>query len=129
MRFTDQDGLYSFAVYIQYPLRMLDYEITAKDLADRLKKTPDLKVVDVREPWEYQTAHIEGSILMPMGDVPSRANTELDPDESIIVLCHAGVRSLNVTAWLRNQGFENAQSLRGGIDAWSREIDPSVPRY
>jgi rhodanese-related sulfurtransferase len=108
---------------------MLDYEITAKDLAERLKSSTELKVVDVREPWEYETAHIAGTILMPMGDVPSRANAELDPDEAVVILCHAGVRSMNVTAWLRNQGFEKAQSLRGGIDAWSREIDPSVPRY
>ncbi len=66
---------------------------------------------------------------MPMGDIPSRANQELDPDEPIVVICHAGVRSMNVTIWLRNNGFENVQSLRGGIDAWSREVDPSVPRY
>ena len=113
-----------------YSRSMLDYEITVQDLAERLKTAPtDLKVIDVREPWEYETAHIGGSVLMPMGDVPSRANTELDPDEPIVVLCHAGVRSMSVTAWLRNQGFEKAQSLRGGIDAWSREIDPSVPRY
>ena len=108
---------------------MLDYEITAKELAEKLKDSTGLKVVDVREPWEYETAHIDGTILMPMGDVPSRANVELDPDEPVIILCHAGVRSMNVTAWLRNQGFEKAQSLRGGIDAWSREIDPAVPRY
>jgi len=66
---------------------------------------------------------------MPMGDVPGRAHQELDPEEHIVVLCHHGVRSINVTAWLRNQGFEQAQSLRGGIDAWSAEVDPSVPRY
>jgi rhodanese-related sulfurtransferase len=108
---------------------MLDYEITATDLAARMKDAAAPKVVDVREPWEYETAHIEGSLLIPMGDVPSRAHRELDPDEPIVVLCHAGVRSMNVTVWLRGQGFEHVQSLRGGIDAWSREVDPSVPRY
>ncbi len=113
---------------------MLDYEVTATELATRLSQAEDasshpMKVVDVREPWEYATAHIEGTILMPMGEVTSRAQTELDPDDSIIVLCHAGVRSMSVTAWLRDQGFEKAQSLKGGIDAWSREIDPKVPRY
>jgi rhodanese-related sulfurtransferase len=110
---------------------MLDYEITAHDLAAKMKDPsgPGLKIVDVREPWEFATARIEGSIPMPMGEVPSRANIELDPEEPLVVLCHAGVRSMNVTVWLRDQGFEKAQSLRGGIDAWSREIDPGVPRY
>jgi rhodanese-related sulfurtransferase len=66
---------------------------------------------------------------MPMGDVPSRAHQELDPDERLVVFCHAGVRSMNVTVWLRNQGFEQVQSLRGGIDAWSVEVDSTVARY
>jgi rhodanese-related sulfurtransferase len=87
------------------------------------------RFIDVREPWEIATAHIEGAVSIPMGDVPSRAHQELDPDERLVVLCHAGVRSMNVTVWLRNQGFEQVQSLRGGIDAWSVEIDPSVARY
>jgi len=119
---------------------MLDYEISPADLAARNKATatpmskaeplkPAPVLLDVREPWEYQIAHIPGSTLMPMGDVPSRAHVELDPDAPIVVICHAGVRSMNVTHWLRENGFENAQSLRGGIDAWSREIDPKIPRY
>ena len=83
----------------------------------------------MREPWEFETAHIEPSVLMPMGDVPSRAHQELDSDEPLIILCHHGMRSLNVAVWLRNQGFEQAQSLRGGIDAWSAQIDPAIPRY
>ena len=87
------------------------------------------RLIDVREPWEFATAHIEGSVAMPMGDVPSRAHQELDPEERLVILCHHGMRSMNVTVWLRNQGFEHAQSLRGGIDAWSAEIDPSIPRY
>jgi rhodanese-related sulfurtransferase len=61
--------------------------------------------------------------------VPARAYNELDPDERIVVICHHGVRSLNVANWLRNQGFEQAQSLRGGIDAWSRDVDPAMARY
>jgi rhodanese-related sulfurtransferase len=61
--------------------------------------------------------------------VPARAHQELDPEAHLTVMCHHGQRSLNVTAWLRNQGFENVQSLRGGIDAWSAEVDPKVPRY
>ncbi len=86
-------------------------------------------LLDVREPWEFETARLEGSLLMPMGDVPSRAHTELDPDAHIVVLCHHGQRSLSVAMWLRGQGFERAQSLAGGIDAWSRTVDAKVPRY
>src|ERR1700728_569815 len=86
-------------------------------------------LLDVREPWEFQTAALPDSLLMPMGDVTSRAHAELDPDAHIVVLCHHGQRSLSVAIWLRGQGFERAQSLAGGIDAWSRTIDPTVPRY
>jgi len=107
---------------------MLDYEISPLDAAALIRENKT-RLVDVREPWEFATAHIDSSTLIPMGDIPSRAHHELDPDEHMVVLCHHGQRSLNVTAWLRNQGFENAQSLRGGIDAWSVEVDPKVPRY
>lgn len=107
---------------------MLDYEISPTDAASLLRENK-ARLIDVREPWEFTTARIEGSLLIPMGDVPARAHQELDPDEHLVILCHHGVRSINVTAWLRNQGFEQAQSLRGGIDAWSAEVDPSVPRY
>jgi len=110
---------------------MIDYEITTQELKQLLAPaSPERPVVlDVREPWEYSVARIEGSTLMPMGDVPSRAFQELDPEARIITVCHHGVRSMNVAVWLRNQGFENTQSLRGGIDAWSAEIDPALPRY
>jgi rhodanese-related sulfurtransferase len=107
---------------------MLDFEISPTDTAALLKDGKG-RLIDVREPWEFATAKIEGSVLIPMGDVPARAHQELDPDERLVVLCHHGARSLNVTLWLRNQGFENAQSLRGGIEAWSGEVDPAVPRY
>jgi rhodanese-related sulfurtransferase len=107
---------------------MLDFEISSTDAAAVLKEG-NARLIDVREPWEFATAKIEGSVLIPMGDVPARAHQELDPDERFVVLCHHGARSLNVTVWLRNQGFENAQSLRGGIEAWSVEVDPKVPRY
>jgi rhodanese-related sulfurtransferase len=86
-------------------------------------------LLDVREVWEQEEAQIAGSVLMPMGDVPSRANQELDPEARIVAVCHHGVRSMSVAAWLREQGFEQAQSLRGGIAAWSAEVDPTVPTY
>lgn len=107
---------------------MLDYEISPAD-ASTLLKTSAARLIDVREPWEFATAQIEGSVLIPMGEVPARAHQELDPEELLVVLCHHGMRSMNVTVWLRNQGFERVQSLRGGIDAWSAEVDPTVPRY
>jgi rhodanese-related sulfurtransferase len=107
---------------------MLDYEISPEDAAALLKDS-NARLIDVREPWEFSTARIEGSVAMPMGDVPARAHQELDPEERLVVLCHHGMRSMNVTVWLRNQGFEQVQSLRGGIEAWSAEVDPNVPRY
>ncbi len=107
---------------------MLDYEISAAEAASLLREK-QARLIDVREPWESATAQINGSVLMPMGDVPGRAHQELDPEERLVIVCHHGQRSMNVAFWLRNQGFEHAQSLRGGIDAWSAEVDPSVPRY
>ena len=108
---------------------MLEPEITAEVFAQQRTEPVAPLLLDVREPWEYTLASIPGSILMPMGDVPSRAHQELDPDQPIVVLCHHGMRSLSVTMWLREQGFEHVQSLAGGIDRWSRVIDASIPRY
>jgi rhodanese-related sulfurtransferase len=107
---------------------MLEYEISPAD-AVVLFRENRTRMIDVREPWEHATARIEPSTHIPMGDIPARAHQEIDPEEHLTVICHHGQRSLNVTAWLRNQGFENVQSLRGGINAWSAEIDPQVPRY
>jgi|SRR5579871_5946754 len=107
----------------------MDYEITPEEVKARLDAKQSFTLLDVREPWEFETARIESAKLMPMGEVPSRAHQELDPEADVVVVCHHGVRSMNVTVWLRQQGFEKAQSLRGGIDAWSRRVDPSVPTY
>lgn len=107
---------------------MLNFEITAAEAAALLKEN-GVKLVDVREPWEFAKTSIEGSLLMPMGEVPVRANQELDPDDRLLVICHHGIRSLNVAVWMRNQGFDQAQSVRGGIDAWSREVDSTLARY
>jgi|ERR1700741_32483 rhodanese-related sulfurtransferase len=107
---------------------MLDYEISPTDAATLLREKK-ARFIDVREPWEVATARIEGSLAMPMGNVPARAHQELDPDEHVVVFCHLGQRSMNVTVWLRNQGFEQVQSMRGGIDAWSVEVDPKIARY
>ena len=112
----------------------LDPEITVQAFAQlraQAATQPDSVpiLLDVREPWEFATASLPGSLLMPMGEVRSRAYAELDPDAHIVVLCHHGQRSLSVAMWLRREGFERAQSLAGGIEEWSRAIDPGVPRY
>jgi rhodanese-related sulfurtransferase len=107
----------------------MDYEITPEDVKAKMDQAEPFTLLDVREPWEFESAKIAGAKLMPMGDVPTRANQELDPEDHIVVVCHRGVRSMNVTVWLRQQGFEKAQSMRGGIDAWSRRVDAKVPVY
>lgn len=108
---------------------MLDPEITPQAYL-QLRHTDEAPVLlDVREPWEVQAASLPGALLMPMGEVTSRAHTELDPDQPIVVLCHHGARSLSVAMWLRQQGYEHAQSLAGGIDAWSRTVNLDIPRY
>jgi rhodanese-related sulfurtransferase len=120
-------------VRLTYSFIMLPPEITPEDFiqlrAQKDGNSPAPLLLDVREPWEFATASLPDSKLIPMNEIPSRAHTELDPDAPIIVLCHHGARSLSVTMWLRNQGFDSVQSLIGGIDHWSRTIDPTVPRY
>ncbi len=113
-----------------YSARMLPYEIEPDALA-ALQNTgaTTFVLLDVREPWEYQLAHLHGSVNMPMGDIPSRIHQELDPEQPIVAICHHGVRSLNVVSWLREQGFEHSQSLAGGLDTWAQRIDPAFPRY
>jgi rhodanese-related sulfurtransferase len=107
---------------------MMSCEISPAEAAEIMREK-GARFVDVREPWEFATTRIEGCLHLPMGEVPTRAHKELDINERLVIVCHHGVRSMNVTAWLRREGFENAQSLRGGIDAWSVEIDPQVARY
>jgi rhodanese-related sulfurtransferase len=108
---------------------MLPYEISAAEVAQLRTENKPVTLLDVRETWEVNTASIPGTLNIPMGEVPSRANNALDPESHIIVICHHGMRSLSVAAWLRREGFDNAQSLAGGIDQYSREIDHSIPLY
>lgn len=107
----------------------MDLEITVEQLQQRLTGTTPPLLLDVRELWEIATAALPGAVVMPMNEVPGRAFNELDEDAPLAVLCHHGARSLSVANWLRQQGFGKAQSVAGGIDAWSRSIDPTVPRY
>jgi rhodanese-related sulfurtransferase len=104
-------------------------EITCRELVLALEKGAEIRLIDCREPWEHELARIDGSTLIPMNDTPDRLDEYRAIESSCVVYCHHGVRSLNVVAWLRRQGLEGVQSLSGGIDAWSLEIDPNVPRY
>ncbi len=113
----------------------MDHEISVPDLQEKLTNSDSnpsaesFYILDVREPWEAALCQLPGAHLIPMGDIPSRAHQELDPDAHIVVYCHHGVRSLNVVFWLREQGFERAQSLAGGIERWAQLADPSMARY
>jgi rhodanese-related sulfurtransferase len=105
-------------------------QITAGELAawiaDPARARPLL--LDVREPWEHQTCRIDGSVLMPMAEVPQRAG-ELDANADIVVICHHGGRSMRVALYLAGQGYGRVHNLDGGVDAWARTVDPSMPQY
>jgi len=103
-------------------------EITPQELQERLTRGDRFILVDVREPWENATCCIAGSQLIPMRTIPANLQS-LDTGDDVICYCHHGMRSLDVTVWLRGQGIENARSLSGGIDRWSAEVDSKVPRY
>ncbi len=105
------------------------YEITPTEVSQLKAAGVSFTLLDVREPWEIATASITGTLNISMGDLPGRAHTELNPDAQIVVLCHHGARSLSVTEWLRREGYASAQSMAGGINQWSREVDPAVPTY
>jgi rhodanese-related sulfurtransferase len=107
---------------------MDNLEITPAEVKQRLDRGEKLMLIDVREPWEFDVCSIAGAKLIPMGTVPANLQA-LDTDDEIVVYCHRGMRSLDVTVWLRGQGVERAKSLAGGIERWSLEIDPNVPRY
>ena len=104
-------------------------EVTVQDMKKALD-TPalNIKVIDVREPDEYEIAHVEGVPLLPLSELPQRF-TELDPNQHYYIHCKAGVRSLKALGFLRQQGYKYLKSVQGGIDAWSEEIDSKVPRY
>jgi adenylyltransferase/sulfurtransferase len=103
-------------------------EIDAHELEALRRTTPDLQIIDVREPQEWAIARIEGSRLIPLGTLPARAS-ELDSSRPLVLLCHHGIRSARGLEFLRSVGFTRIQHLRGGIEAWSLEVDPQVPRY
>ena len=104
-------------------------QITPDELV-KLRSEGSLLLLDCREPDEHAIARIEGAMLIPMQEISSRLD-ELEPwrEKPLVVHCHHGVRSLRVVEFLRGKGFHTAQSLSGGIDAWSRDVDANVPQY
>jgi rhodanese-related sulfurtransferase len=104
------------------------FEIDTQTLKERLEGDNPPVVLDVREPWELEIASIEGAIAIPLGQLAGRT-AELPRDRPLAVMCHHGGRSAQATAWLRNQGFDRATNVAGGIDAWARTIDPTLSRY
>ena len=108
----------------------MPHEITVQDLAAMIQGGAPLLLVDVREDWERELCSIPGSIHVPMNSVPQRAaEFKAPPGTEVVVYCHAGVRSMMIAGFLDMNGLKGVASLAGGIEAWSCEIDPSVPRY
>ena len=105
-------------------------EVTVAELAETRTAGNPVFLLDIREDWERQAAKIADELHIPMNDIPGRA-TEIKPPAGamLVVYCHTGKRSLMVAGWLEKNGFPGALSLAGGIDAWSQEIDPTVPQY
>ena len=95
-------------------------------LADERREKPLL--LDVREPWEYERARIPGAQLVPMREVPARLD-EIDPEKEVVAICHHGGRSAQVALFLEKNGYGRVHNLVGGVDAWSRTVDPAVPTY
>jgi rhodanese-related sulfurtransferase len=110
---------------------VLPLETNPKEVKQRMDAGEAIRLIDVREPFEHAIARVNAAELIPMGSVPVRlVHLEAQADEAaLVVLCHHGVRSLQVVHWLREQGIENCQSMAGGIDAWSADVDGTVPRY
>ncbi len=103
--------------------------LTATQLKEYLGHvTPAPLLLDVREPWEFQTCHIDGSRNIPMSQVPADCR-DLDAQQETIVICHHGMRSQRVAVYLEQAGFTNIVNLTGGVAAWAREVDPSMPTY
>jgi adenylyltransferase/sulfurtransferase len=102
--------------------------LSPKDVKARLDAGGKPVFLDVREDWEVAINRLEGAVHIPLGEL-GRRYSELKPDDEIIVYCHMGVRSLKATRFLKDQKFKNVMNLAGGIEAWSVQIDPKVPRY
>lgn len=103
-------------------------ELSVQQVKEKRDAGEDLLILDVREASEVKTAAIDGSLNIPMGEIPARYN-EVPDDKPVVVMCHHGTRSMQVTMWLRKNDYDNVCNLAGGIEAWSTYIDPSIPKY
>lgn len=103
-------------------------EIDVETLKEMAENKADFVIVDVREAWELATCKFDDALHIPMQQIPYNVD-QLPTDKTVVVVCHHGVRSLHVMSFLRNHGFDNATSLRGGIDAWAKRVDPLMATY
>ncbi len=111
---------------VKAPMR----EIDVNELAQRLERGEPTYLIDVRQPWEHRLAALPDSVLLPLNELFHRVHELQVPDGALVVAyCHHGIRSLSAAALLAEHGIANVCSLAGGIDAWSRQIDPTLPRY
>jgi rhodanese-related sulfurtransferase len=105
-------------------------EISPRDLATHIENGRTIRLLDVRQVWESKIAQLADSVLIPLNELPAcAAEIAAEPGTLLVVYCHHGVRSLSATEYLRRLGHVDICSLAGGIDAWSCEVDPTVPRY
>jgi rhodanese-related sulfurtransferase len=105
-----------------------EIETSVEAVNELLAAGAAVQLVDVRDDWEVAIAAVPGARHIPLPALPTALDS-LDAERPVILLCHHGMRSLQAAIWLRQQGFAQAISMAGGIDAWSRQIDPSVPTY
>ncbi len=103
-------------------------QVVPSQLQAWLKEESPPLLLDVREPWEFHTCRIDGSVLIPMSSILGRSQ-ELDPARPTVVVCHHGVRSFQVAMYLERSGFSDVINLSGGVAAWARQVDPQMPRY
>jgi rhodanese-related sulfurtransferase len=103
-------------------------QLSATELKNKIQQGNTVFLLDVREPHEFQYASIADSVLIPLNQIPQRL-AELDPKQDIVVICHHGMRSQQAANYLERSGFNTVANLKGGIDAWSCEVDSSVARY
>ncbi len=103
-------------------------DLTPEEFVQRRADNELWLLLDVREPWELEIARVEGTLDIPMSEIPERLN-EIDRDRPVAVMCHGGVRSARVATYLTQQGLQQVANIAGGIDAWSTNVDESIPRY
>ena len=112
------------------PPSALPVEISVVETRELIDSGKSMLLLDCREDGEVATCQIDGSVHIPMNEIPNRISEIEDlQSERIVIHCHHGGRSLNVTMWLRENGFPQAQNMNGGIEQWSLQVDPQVPRY